>query len=1102
MSSIRRHAWALVVALIGVVAGTGKANADWPMARHDARRSATADGVSNIEEPTPYWRFYAGGTLSSSALTGRDVDGDGTAELIVTTSGRASARDPATGDAFWQTDNFELDRIVGFVQLDGTGEEELVVRSSRRVFVLDADDGTVLWAEPVGEMGTIGGVRVLDVDADGVDDLLIQECGCCSVNSGNAGFAYRFAGPGASLTQPVQLWSMPPIGCGGTRPGATLQMRSAAQSEIVFAPNNDTLQLLDAATLAVIDTLPPLGPFAVASQCRPIDVAGSPNEELLCVYSLAQAPPGEGRRVVMFDWTGSGLDLVWDIAIADENGTLEIPASPVADLDQDGLLEVVLSGKLAGGDWATFVIDAGTGVLRGQLAGHRAQGTAVLGAGVRYLVTEAFEETVGWTLSGAGLSFAWSLTGEETMAMSDLPTLTRAFLGTRLVTLDVDGDGVDELVTKNEADGTVVTAFGFTTASPQPVRQYTVPPGSSALNAWRVESPSGPLLAVAQSDGNLHVLDESWAPFSGNPEVGIRVGGYYSSGGWRQLRFTPVAASLGDSGPAGLLVQTSRGSLARIDATDATFSQGPLILWERLDTIGAVIQKGSSGQEARIAAIDIDDVELHRVVGLAPSGEQLWSTPLGGATLSDLVLADVDGDPYPDLFVNWGELTNSIERNTCLAGATGAELWDAPPIGPFNRQPAGVAAADWNQDGVDDMIHQADLTRVRDGQTGLELLSGGSGPGRSYYLPHIADVDDDGEDEVTLHGGFSPAFTLEHDLQSSIWEGTEDDRPYPYGAIVRCGADPPTILGGSWQFPARLKRTVLAGPDAGLDETRVLAGGQIFADQAAADAAGATSGQLGSPTVHPNLDGNGRRVAVVGSGDGWLYGFDPCELELEFSVFFGAPVGSAIFADGDGDGLDEIIVSVADGYVYGLRQAPIASVEEVLDTDPPNGIDDEDVDVIETFDTLYGAWPAVEGADGYEVAVLRDPVDGGGFVSDGPWQFAAGTAATVEGLPLEDGRRYFFAVRALANGEASPDVLSDGVVVTIVPEVPDPEVPDPEDPDPEPGEDRGAGSVLLNGRSCVYFCAASHQTDPRSGWIAIAALSLLAARRRTRTRGC
>jgi MYXO-CTERM domain-containing protein len=77
-------------------------------------------------------------------------------------------------------------------------------------------------------------------------------------------------------------------------------------------------------------------------------------------------------------------------------------------------------------------------------------------------------------------------------------------------------------------------------------------------------------------------------------------------------------------------------------------------------------------------------------------------------------------------------------------------------------------------------------------------------------------------------------------------------------------------------------------------------------------------------SVHEDLTGLGHPSAVVGSSDGWLYAINPCTLELDFAYDFGDAVGAAVFGDTDGDGFDEILVEVSDGYLYDLKQNVVA----------------------------------------------------------------------------------------------------------------------------------------------------------------------------------
>jgi hypothetical protein len=170
---------------------------------------------------------------------------------------------------------------------------------------------------------------------------------------------------------------------------------------------------------------------------------------------------------------------------------------------------------------------------------------------------------------------------------------------------------------------------------------------------------------------------------------------------------------------------------------------------------------------------------------------------------------------------------------------------------------------------------------------------------------------------------------------------------------------------------ARIAITIISGPQIGQRATLVLAGGEAYPDEAAAEAAGAELGQLTDVAVSPDLGGaDGVPTALIGSSDGFLYALDPCSITLRWSHDFDAPVSSPILADTDGDGNDDILISAADGYLYGLRQELLPAPGFVWDVDIPGGQTSEDIDEIETVDALHVAWGEVPGAASYEVAVV------------------------------------------------------------------------------------------------------------------------------------
>ena len=149
------------------------------------------------------------------------------------------------------------------------------------------------------------------------------------------------------------------------------------------------------------------------------------------------------------------------------------------------------------------------------------------------------------------------------------------------------------------------------------------------------------------------------------------------------------------------------------------------------------------------------------------------------------------------------------------------------------------------------------------------------------------------------------------------------------------------------------------------------------------------------------MTGKGHPSALLGSSDGWLYSVNPCNGALDFALPFDAAVGTPIFGDTDGDGHDEAIVPVADGYLYGLKNEAVGSPPFVWDTDPAHGVE-QDVADIETKDTLSGRWGAVDGATAYEIAVV-DSVNA--FVGASPWTSRRGDQRQSFGALLKRRRR-------------------------------------------------------------------------------------------------
>jgi MYXO-CTERM domain-containing protein len=1004
----------LTVVLAVVTATAAPAAADWPMARHDARRTGLAAGTSDLVNPAPYWRQYLGGALGTGQVIPL-TDGD----VAYVGGGRLRALS-LEGTPRWHSDNLELTGLVGDADLDGDGTREVIARSGDRAFVFARATGALLWAEPIGEMGTLADVRLADVDGRPGAELIVQECFCCALRSGTPGFVYTFAD---GFAAPRRLWALPSSACGGARQMQVADFTGDGAPEFVLATQND-LRLLDGATGVQVAVSDDLGPWTTAAYCEAAELLPGTGLELACWQGSVLTNPGSGHRVMVFRYrTGPArLERVWTTDVGDRDGDFVMGSDRIGDLDGDGALELIATGTAANGEPVTTILDAATGAVLATVPGQQQVAILTPTAEVALLVTQASQQLLGWRFDRDGavrMTLAWRLKDRRILPTRDPALAGRLPLAVRPILIDVNGDGALDLATVDTKRPNELLVYDARQPADLTLRSWRAAPDAEVLAAWR----AGDALVVSTSDGRVTTLALPALTSRGS----FRAGQYYDPGAWQHQAQAPVAGQLTGDAAHEVVVADSRRTLAAFDARNATNAAPPLRLWELRGTVAPNIVPDLGGSPGLVCRRRDDGAvpaveSLARLDGL---GAIRWEVPIGGDAWNDVVTGNLDGDGVPDLIVQWGRASDAVIRTTALAGTDGRHLWttDLNP-GPA-KFPSGVAVTDWNGDGRDDVIYHHYRTYVMSGVDGAVLASANPpGAVTTYLQPTVVNLDSDPGAELVLSGGFMPLRAVDHDLVTNLFTDT-DDRPYPYVGLVRCDS--------RWHAVATSLRPGLVkviDPAAGrVVRSVVLAGGQLFTDASAAETAAAKLGVLASPLVHGDLTGRGRPSAVIGSSDGWLYAIDPCAGALDFAVPFGAPVGATAVADTDADGKDELLVSVADGYLYGLKHAPIRGPGVVRDLDPRTGSGD-DVDEIDSRDTLSASWDPVPGATGYEVAIAHAE---GGYVVYPPWQRVDATSFTRTGVPLVDGQRYVIAVRALSDGGRSPDILSDGVLVHLAP---------------------------------------------------------------------
>jgi outer membrane protein assembly factor BamB len=1068
------------------------------MARHDARRTAMANGTGDMLKPATYWKKALGGALFQGEMLAGDVNGDGKIEIVHIRAGHLVAKQ-ADDTLVWETPSYGLTQVVAIDDLDGDGKPDVVAYSSDHAYVFAGATGALEWAEPDGEMGTLGTVRVADVDGDGKAELIIEECGCCSVNSMHTGFVYSFA---AGFTSPKLVWTLPSTACGAFQ-SLTVLDASGDGALKVMNGTHQTLMLLDGKTGAKLAETPQITTWLSFSQCRPVIVGPTKQQDALCILSAPYAPNVGQHKVFLLRYTASppALGIVWSADVAPDDGGDVAFVDPFGDLDGDGVPEVVFSAK-SGGAWSTTVLDAATGAQLATIPGETVAGTAAIAAdlpGTRVVVTTAGLDLHAWRFSRSAvppITQLFALPGQQLFAEIDPAARRISQIDQRVVALGFGPSSLVSMPTYSADAAPTIAAYAVMGGQPVTVAKTTLPTGVSPVDAWSLPpiTQGAPQLGVFRNDGYLVVYDSALTAANVVPgRPGMPVLNYYAPGAWGDLRTTPVVAALDGSPYQRVLVTDSRDALLRLDADTASLVSPPSTAWAATHTTGPTVVPGLAGGSPGIACLSLKEPvanppdNLVRV--LRADGSQVWSVPLERNPLNDLVPGNFGGGKIPGLAVQWGDPGDTLLRTRALSGVDGSTLWNATPLDPgAGQQSSGFSVEDWNGDGIDDVFFQGAGTRILTGTSGAQVASGG--PSDAYFLPTLFDADGSGKDQVTLHGGQSPASMLSHDLQSTLWQSSQDDKPYPYGAIAVCPSGP-VLVEGSLKTPSMLTITPMSGPSAGAASTFVLAGGARYASVADAMAAKASLGQLTSAATHANLTGAGRPSALVGSSDGHLYAVNPCDGSLDFAMDLGAAVGQPVFGDTDGDGKDEILVSVADGYLYDIKNEALPPPGFVWDIDLAHGIT-TDIDFIDTVDTLYCKWGAVPGATGYEVSIVAEA---GGFVTQSPpWKpvDASMTVATLPGLSLMPGAKYFCAVRAVGPAGKSPDAESNGVVVGA---------PDAgADAGADAGPDAGVGPGLW-GRACTCTAAGTSELAAGAGLAAaVAALSLAVGRRRSGSR--
>ncbi|MCK6529837.1 choice-of-anchor D domain-containing protein [Myxococcota bacterium] len=1005
-----RTAVALVAGILFGGAGIGHGADDWPFPRGDrdgTNRSpspAAIDGAGD-QRPGVVWSLpTTAASVTGGTATLFDVDGDAELEVLILNRGRLLAWDVLGGALLWASPPLLMDGFLGLYDLDGDGDEDEAVTMSSSpaggIYVVDARTGAILWsaadyphAAGVSADETIVG----DFDGDGADELLygLRYSGLKTLS------LVKFTGPG-NFTNP-----------------------HVVEDEVTRYDNGNQITAGDFSGTGRDDgfVLPQFDGFDHFRWCTPAD-AGAVCDDLFEVCTCLVAEYQAVTRGVNYgstvaaDWDGDSVDellyaggdehenvtlgvldfveglisgipdatdlLLWqyDYGLSDEatfSTTAEVMPGDPQDLDGDGVLDAVVTfwddrsdeidhyGNPADDGihhpdaWAVGVFDAATGTLMAAVLDAVALGSADLdGNGRPELIVRPasggslLTEVAGYELScGAftcSTTLKWSYSGVAADAFEVKPKSHRSqVLGASKAAplADLEGDGDPELLAIR--NNTTVYALDVDTL------------GNVAVERSRVVGSCNRVGEVVGSGSSMRILVEGNTCLAMLDNTLTQIG--------------PSVATLPLQGKIGNIAVAPRstdpaypvagGSLytdpASGEAADHVFD-GTVAFAADLDGDGVkelvhyVNDDVTHSFTLEAVTLDIGDID-----GDGHEYEVRWTfdsstdASLEGFTVSSAASttqAQVDGDAAREVIVV-ANRSRSTRNLVVLAfdGVTGSRDWTSDTL-PEDRQSLMLEGAVL---GIADVATSGGVIGTSDGREDIVLTSSSAvvlfapptttpiaDPGRpevytseSFY----ADLDGDGRKEMMLASDLASvaARFTSYDVVPGLAEAWDDSTSidlasdsYSAFAAIEAGGDPGDDVlfadsrGGLWVYDGT-DGAPLPGFPVWLTD------GDLWTEQQP----GARSGKA---VASIDVDGDGFEEAIVGVDEGYLYAVDVAEDEvgstptLLWSLFIGTRIWSIHPADVDSDGEMELLVASDDGYLHAVDGTPAS----LTITEPPN----------------------------------------------------------------------------------------------------------------------------------------------------------------------
>lgn len=362
------------------------------------------------------------------------------------------------------------------------------------------------------------------------------------------------------------------------------------------------------------------------------------------------------------------------------------------------------------------------------------------------------------------------------------------------------------------------------------------------------------------------------------------------------------------------------------------------------------------------------------------TGETIWEAETNGTEQGIPAIGDLDGDGFPEVVVS------SLMWLKAFNGQDGSEIWSGRGPTGSKTECGGPGIADLDGDGAPEVFHGR---QIFDGLSGDTLGEGkyGHGSGVIGESPSsiAADIDLDGVQEVLVGNA---AYTIDGD--TLFYTGAMDGFPAvanfdddPEGELVSVAAGAVHLYDsdGSEIWSVSVPTNYPSAPAVadfdgdGLPEIVFHQNGDVMmldTDGTEMWTAKGTKVTWVAEMTAADLDNDGTFEVLSGNQDGLtVYNGADGAVLAEYTMKGGMCGTNAIFADVDGDGRGEIMVSGSDVGVVALTDAdgPLGSARPTWNEGGYNITNIED-------DTTVPALPEMNWAAGYNSFRAAPPAEG------------------------------------------------------------------------------------------------------------------------------